>query len=93
MNIQKIRDAISTIAPDRFSNYLTATGWLEDGKVEDIAGVWHRPEPSNYSHEVIQPKMTSVRGYFQRLKEALDAVALYEQCDISKVIDRIQNFF
>lgn len=93
MNISKMRRQLDQINCDIFESYLKGAGWVDDGDIEGLASIWHRPEKENYIFEVVLPRVKSVKGYLQRLYEALKSLAAFEERDIAAVIESVQNFY
>lgn len=83
---------IKDVFPNRLEKYLASTGWLEDGKISDIAKVWHRPEESHFELEIIQPLDQGLRDYPQRMYEAIQILSEYEEVSLTKIIQDINNF-
>lgn len=84
---------LNDISPLHLSGYLENKGWVKDGNIGSKAVVWHRSENANYDHEVIQPIDTSVRGFAQKVNEAISAISDFEKRRPHLVLDDILNFY
>lgn len=83
----------SDLPPINLSSYLEKKGWVKDGSVGSKAIIWHRSEEKNYDFEVIQPIDTSVRGFEQKINEAIKSISEFENRKPSLVLDDILNFY
>jgi len=87
------RRVIDQINPKSLSGYLESKGWIKDGNVFDHALIWHREEPEFYDFEVIQPLSVDIKAYRQRVFDALNALAEYEQRSEQSIAIDIENFY
>lgn len=84
---------IEEINPKALSGYLESKGWIKDGNVFEHAFIWHRKEPESYDFEVIQPLSTDIKAYKQRVYDALNALAEYEERTVQIIAVDIINFY
>lgn len=76
--------SIKSIEPNQLSSYLSSTGWCEDGKISDIATIWHRPEEDEY--EIIQPLYVDLKDYNQRVYDLLNLLSEFNGQRIDQLI-------
>lgn len=93
MNKLQLMRLLANITPNHLSSYLSKTGWIRDGFINNMAVVWHRPEKENFDFEVVQPVNVEIRGVDQKIKEAIEAISEFEKRSLSEVVDDILNFF
>lgn len=93
MNRENYLKLLNDISPIQLSSYLEKKGWIKDGNIGSKAVVWHRAEDDNYDFEVIQPIDVSVRGFTQKLNEAITSISEFEKRNSHLVLDDILNFY
>lgn len=80
----------TAISADQLRGYLQLKHWSEDGRIRSVATIWHRKE--NIDAEVLLP-IPSARDYRQRMRDALRAVASYENRTVQAVLSEIKQLF
>jgi hypothetical protein len=93
MNNLQLTRLLVGITPNHLSSYLSKKGWIKDGVINDRAVVWHRSEIENYEFEVVQPVDLGIRGFDQKVNEAIEAICEFEKRALTEVTDDILNFF
>lgn len=78
------------VSMEQLRSYLLSTHWYEDGSIRSVATIWH--QPSSAEAEIVLP-FQYVKDYRQRLKDAIAAIALFENRDTVEVIDDIARLF
>lgn len=79
----------SKVTVEQLHAYLRSKQWHEDGKIRNVATIWHRSDDEE--SEIVVPG-TSARDYLPRIREALLLLADYEKrvvSDITKDVRRI----
>lgn len=80
------------ISSEQLQAYLQATDWFEDGKIRNVATIWHRQENENAEAEVMLP-LATVKDYRHRLYDAISAIALFERRGAIEVINEVKQIF
>ncbi|MEW5251272.1 hypothetical protein [Microbulbifer discodermiae] len=93
MNREIYLTSLGDISPIHLSSYLEQMGWVKDGSIGSKAVVWHRAEKENYAFEVIQPVDIYIRGFTQKIHEAITSISEFEERNPSLVLDDILNFY
>ncbi len=75
---------------DQLRAYLQQKHWFEDGKIRNVATVWHRQD--NESAEVILP-LPCVKDYLQRMRDALASIASFEERTAHQVLNEVKRLF
>ncbi len=78
------------VSSDQLRAYLQRKQWSEDGKIRNVATIWHRQD--NDDAEVVLP-LLSVKDYWRRMREALASVASFEERAVSEVQNEIKQLF
>lgn len=81
---------VQEITGDQLQAYMQSKGWHQDGKIRSVATIWHRPESEEA--EVVLP-FSHVKDYRQRLRDAVAAVAIFENRSILDVIGDVAQQF
>jgi hypothetical protein len=89
--MSEISKRIGNMSIQQLEVYLQNKQWTQDGKIRSIATVWHRLDSEDA--EVVLPLSPTVKDYGQRLKDALSAVASYEQRPVVEIINEVVRFF
>ena len=74
-----------SISPLQLERYLQDAGWVEDGRLEDVAIVWHRSEKEYEEFELLQPLRADLKDYTQRLLAVLETLAEFESRNFTEV--------
>lgn len=82
---------LSMITESMISRYLVTGGWILDGSVGRVATIWHRPEQGSRDAEVLLPRQAEARDYHDRLNDALDSLAEFENRTLNAVVESIVN--
>lgn len=93
MNISQLKNITHNISPKNLECYLQSNGWVADGYVLGQATIWHRREEDFFDFEVIQPTSIDVKGYQQRILDAIHSLSEFENRSPLKIIREIDNFF
>lgn len=80
----------NTISSEQLQTYLLSKKWFEDGKIRNVATVWHRHEDDDA--EIILP-LPEARDYQQRLIEAVSTIALRDERGVLEIINEIKRPF
>lgn len=75
---------------DQLRAYLQHKQWFEDGKIRNVATIWHRQD--NEDAEVVLP-FTYVKDYWPRMRDALASIASFEERAVHEVLDDIKRLF
>lgn len=93
MSASLLKKYISKISLSNLESYLSINGWVPDTEMSNHAIVWHRSEDGSFEHEVIQPKSSEIKGFYQRIIDALVAIAHFEKRDPFFVLKDIESLF
>jgi len=80
----------NTISSEQLQTYLLSKKWFEDGKIRNVATVWHRHEDDDA--EIILP-LPEARDYQQRFIEAVSTIALRDERGVLEIINEIKRPF
>lgn len=83
-------DRVSVMTAEQLRTYVKSKGWFEDGKIRNVATIWHRHEIEDA--EVLLP-VESVKDYKQRVRDALSAIALFEKVSVDTVVNEVKQLF
>ncbi|QCX47893.1 hypothetical protein [Ralstonia pseudosolanacearum] len=75
---------------DQLRAYLQHKQWFEDGKIRNVATIWHRQD--NEDAEVVLP-LSYVKDYWQRMRDALASVASFEERAVHEVLSEVKRLF
>lgn len=78
------------VSADQLKAYLQHKQWFEDGKLRSVATIWHRHD--NEEAEVVLP-YSSVKDYWQRMRDALASVASIEGREVFEVLAEVKRLF
>jgi hypothetical protein len=92
MNNETFFEKLREISSSDLTGYLENKGWVKDGGIGRKAIIWHRSEEQYFDFEVLQPVDHTVRGYLQKLTEAIDVIALFEKRSALLVFKEVSNF-
>ncbi|MCA8322124.1 hypothetical protein [Burkholderia cepacia] len=70
--------------------YLEYKQWFEDGKIRNVATIWHRQD--NEDAEVVLP-LSYVKDYRQRIRDALASIASVEGRAVHEVLSEVKRLF
>lgn len=70
--------------------YLEHKQWFEDGKIRNVATIWHRQD--NEDAEVVLP-LSYVKDYRQRIRDALASIASVEGRAVHEVLNEVKRLF
>ncbi|WP_175869819.1 hypothetical protein [Burkholderia sp. BCC0397] len=76
------------VSTDQLRAYLEHKQWFEDGKIRNVATIWHRQD--NEDAEVILP-LAYIKDYWQRMGDALASIASFEGRAISDVLSEVRR--
>ncbi|MEW8305082.1 MAG: hypothetical protein AB2724_18930 [Candidatus Thiodiazotropha sp.] len=86
-------NAVKSLKPNQLSSYLSYSGWLAEGVVNDVVQVWHRKEKEYESFEIVLPLTIAIKDYAQRILDLVKVLAEFEQRSELEVINDLCNFF
>lgn len=86
-------NSLSSLSPNQLSRYLSYSGWIEDGVLNEKAVVWHRQESDLIDFEIIQPLTKDLKDYNQRVFDLIEVLAEFEARSSVEIIDDLSNFF
>lgn len=75
---------------DQLRAYLQHKQWFEDGKIRNVATIWHRQD--NEDAEVVLP-LSYVKDYWQRMRDALASIASFEERTVHEVLSEVKRLF
>jgi hypothetical protein len=75
------------VSPDQLRGYLQHKQWFEDGKIRNVATIWHRQD--NEDAEVVLP-LSYVKDYWQRIRDALASIASFEERAVPEVLTEVK---
>ena len=75
---------------DQLRAYLQHKQWFEDGRIRNVATIWHRQD--NQDAEVILP-LSYVKDYWQRMRDALASIASFEERSSHHVLNEVKRLF
>jgi hypothetical protein len=78
------------VSPDQLRAYLQHKQWFEDGKIRNVATIWHRQD--NEDAEVVLP-LSYVKDYWQRIRDALASIASFEERAVPEVLNEVKRLF
>jgi hypothetical protein len=78
------------VSSDQLRAYLQNKQWFEDGKIRNVATVWHRQD--NEDAEVVLP-LLHVKDYWQRMRDALASAAFFEERAVSEILNEVKRLF
>ncbi|WP_153065380.1 hypothetical protein [Xanthomonas arboricola] len=79
-----------SVSVEQLHSYLQSKQWFEDGKIRNVATIWHTLGDKNA--EVVLP-IPTVKDYQQRIRDALIDIASFEQRSIAKVVGEVKRLF
>lgn len=82
-----------SVLPRNLEGYLSTKGWVIEGELLGQANIWHRPEQNHFEYEVIQPRSLEVKGYAQRVVDAINEIATFENRHPDIVLKEVENFY
>lgn len=80
----------STVSVEQLQAYLQSKQWFEDGQIRSVATIWHRHQDENA--EVVLPS-TYAKDFQQRVRDALIALASFENREVFDVIGDVKRLF
>ena len=80
----------SPVSIEQLQAYLQSKQWFEDGKIRQVATIWHRHQDDDA--EVVLPFL-SAKDFTQRIGDALIALASFEKRKVFDVIEDIKRLF
>lgn len=92
MNTTNLNALSVNMQPSTLQKYLLSKGWVADGELFGQAIIWHRPEGDAFDYEVLQPTSEDVKGYKQRMMDAIHSIAEFEGRDFRSVLNDLDNF-
>lgn len=78
------------VSTEQLQAYLQHKQWYEDGKIRSVATIWHRQD--NEDAEVVLP-FSYVKDYWQRIRDALASIALFEEREVPEVLNEVKRLF
>lgn len=79
-----------SVTVEQLQAYLLSRQWFEDGKIRNVATIWHRHQDDDA--EVVLP-FSYVRDFAQRVRDALVAIASHEKRGVHDVISDVKHLF
>lgn len=90
MSVRDRRDGQTSVSVEQLQAYLQSKHWFEDGKIRSVATIWHRQQDEDA--EVVLP-VSYVKDFRQRVRDALAAIASFEQREVLDVIGDVKRLF
>ena len=88
-NVKTINDPRDLeVSCDQLRGYLQHKQWFEDGKIRNVATIWHRQD--NEDAEVVLP-LSYVKDYWQRMRDALASIASFEERSAHEVLNNVKT--
>ncbi|MFM0287927.1 hypothetical protein [Paraburkholderia megapolitana] len=78
------------VSSDQLRAYLERNQWFEDGKIRNVATIWHRQ--NNEDAEIVLP-LSYVKDYWQRMRDALSSIASFEERAVPEVLNDVKRLF
>jgi len=78
------------VSIEQLQAYLQSKQWFEDGKIRNVATIWHRHQDEHA--EVVLP-FSYVKDFRQRVRDALIAIASFEMREMFDVIGDVNRLF
>lgn len=80
----------SSISFEQLQAYLQSKKWFEDGRIRNVATIWHQQESDDA--EIVLP-FAFVKDFRQRVGDALFALAAFEKREVGDVISEVKRLF
>jgi hypothetical protein len=93
MSHDDLLERIASLTPSHLEAYLQANDWRDDGDLNNLASIWHRPEPEHQQFEVLLPRTTSLKDYRERVIDVIATVANFEAVTPAQVIKAMNGQF
>ncbi|WP_292992989.1 hypothetical protein [Nitrosomonas sp.] len=78
------------VSVEQLQAYLQSKQWFEDGKIRNVATIWHRHQDEDA--EVVLPA-SNAKDFQQRVRDALIALASFEKRDVFEAIGDVKRLF
>lgn len=78
------------VSVEQLQAYLQSKQWFEDGKIRNVATIWHRHQDEDA--EVVLPA-SNAKDFQQRVHDALIALASFEKRDVFEAIGDVKRLF
>ena len=82
---------LENITPIQVRRYLSTHAWMEDGEIDDLASIWHRPSDDESEYEVLLPEKCELRDFKARMKEVIENLAAYEKRQTEDILNDIAH--
>jgi len=89
----QIKKKLDSIDLKRFSLYLKANDWIIDGKISNMALIWHRKEEEYSNYEILMPIKKNLADYYDRLFDAVQVLANFYKKDLINVVNDIIGYY
>jgi len=93
MKHSSLHKKLALISPKKVKSYLVGKNWVEDGKIGNIATIWHRSVSENSDFEIIYPIQLGLRDYAERVRDLLNILSEYENRDVDIIFSDISEYF
>jgi hypothetical protein len=93
MSREELKKQLAEVRPDQLEAYLVASGWNRDGELGELASIWHRPEGPHNDAEVLLPQSQSAKDYYERIVDAVFAIAAFEGRTPAEVAKTTNGYF
>jgi uncharacterized Zn finger protein len=80
---------ITSINPIQIQTYLLSNGWIEEGKVNEIASIWHRSEVDKVEFEILLPENKSLKDFIQRIIDLVQVLSVFEDRKSEDILNDI----
>ena len=85
-------DSVKALTPNQLSTYLLSQNWIEDGRIGDVASVWHRRELENKQFELVLPLKLDLKDYQNSVLDLIKKLSEFEKRSLSDVSNSLSNF-
>lgn len=79
MSPVQLQQKLSNVPLNNIRSYLSSTGWIQQGTINQVASIWHRVEPEYIDAEILLPEHRDLRDYWQRLMDVISNLAVFER--------------
>ncbi|CUB01437.1 hypothetical protein [Comamonas thiooxydans] len=83
--------SFESVTIKQLETYLQKNGWSLDGKIRDVASVWHRAEVMDA--EVLLPTSVDLKDYAERMRDVVESIARFEKRSIEDITSEILDLF
>lgn len=75
----------------QLETYLQRNGWSLDGKIRNVATVWHQPD--DLDAEVLLPTSRELKDFAERMRDVAESISRFERRPIEDIANEILDLF